>query len=66
MMSEAMHGRTLSWALGMVALGGLLLTTGCNTMRGAGEDIQAAGSAVSGGAQKTEDKIEEEVDDATQ
>ena len=66
-MSEAMHGRTLGWALGMLALGGLLLTTaGCNTMRGAGEDIQAAGSAVSGGAQKTEDKIEEEVDDAPQ
>ncbi len=45
----------------MPALFGLaLLTSGCNTMRGAGEDVQAAGSAVSSGAQKTEDKMKEE------
>jgi len=44
----------------MPALLGLaLLTSGCNTMRGAGEDVQAAGGAVSSGAQKTEDKIKE-------
>ena len=43
------------------ALFGLtLLTSGCNTVRGAGEDVQAAGSGISSGAQKTEDKIKEE------
>jgi predicted small secreted protein len=45
------------------ALFGLtLLTSGCNTTRGMGEDVQAAGGAISSGAQKTEDKME----DATQ
>ena len=45
----------------MPALFGLtLLTSGCNTMKGAGEDVSAAGSAMSTGAQKTEDKIKEE------
>ncbi len=41
-------------------LGLTLLTSGCNTMKGAGEDVQAAGSAMSSGAQKTEDKMKEE------
>jgi predicted small secreted protein len=42
------------------ALFGLtLLTSGCNTMKGMGEDVQAAGGAVSSGAQKTEDKMED-------
>jgi predicted small secreted protein len=42
----------------MPALLGLtLLTSGCNTVRGAGEDVSAAGSAMSSGAQKTEDKM---------
>lgn len=66
MMSEARHGRVFGWGLGLLALSGLLLTTGCNTMRGAGEDIQAAGSAISGGAETSEEKIEEEVEDATE
>ena len=48
----------------MPALFGLvLLTSGCNTMRGVGEDVQAAGGAMSEGAQKTEDKIEGEMED---
>jgi predicted small secreted protein len=45
----------------MPALFGLaLVTSGCNTVKGMGEDVQAAGGAVSSGAQKTEDKIKEE------
>ncbi|MGH6942860.1 MAG: entericidin A/B family lipoprotein [Geminicoccaceae bacterium] len=43
----------------MISLTFLLATSGCNTIKGAGEDVQAAGSAVSGTAQKTEDKMEE-------
>jgi predicted small secreted protein len=46
-------------ALTLLALGGLPLLSGCNTIRGAGEDISAAGSAVSSGAESTEEKIEE-------
>ncbi len=50
----------------MPALFGLLLlTSGCNTMRGMGEDVEAAGEAVSGGAENTEEKIEEETGDTT-
>ena len=50
--------------LGMLALTFLLATSGCNTIKGAGEDVQAAGSAVSSGAQKTEDKIKESTESA--
>jgi predicted small secreted protein len=50
--------------LGLVLMPALfgfaLLTSGCNTMKGAGEDVSAAGGAMSSGAQKTEDKIKEE------
>jgi predicted small secreted protein len=53
--------------LGLVALpvvlGLALLTSGCNTMRGMGEDVQAAGSAMSGTAQSTEERIEGEMAD---
>ena len=49
--------------LGLVAvpvvLGLALLTSGCNTMRGMGEDVSAAGSGISGTAEKTEEKIED-------
>jgi predicted small secreted protein len=43
-----------------VVLGLALLTSGCNTMRGMGEDVSAAGSGMSGAAEKTEEEIEEE------
>ncbi len=47
----------------MPALFGLTtLTSGCNTVKGMGEDVSAAGGAMSEGAEKTEDKME----DATQ
>ncbi len=45
----------------MPALFGLtLLTSGCNTVKGMGEDVSAAGQGMSTGAEKTEDKIKEE------
>jgi predicted small secreted protein len=31
--------------------------TGCNTIRGLGEDVEAAGGAVAGTAEKTEKKL---------
>jgi len=38
----------LLWALlAMLTLGGLGLTTGCNTVEGAGKDIEATGDAIS-------------------
>jgi predicted small secreted protein len=53
--------------LGLVALpvvlGLALLTSGCNTMRGMGEDVSAAGGAVAGTAEKTEEKMEDEMSD---
>jgi predicted small secreted protein len=51
--------RYFSWLLGLVAAGLLVLSVNaCNTMSGMGKDVQAAGSAVSNTAQKTEDKID--------
>ena len=44
-------------------LGLALLTSGCNTMRGMGEDVSAAGSGMSGAAEGTEEKIEDEMSD---
>ena len=53
--------------LGLLAvpaiLGLALLTSGCNTMRGMGEDVSAAGSGMSGAAEATEEKIEGEMSD---
>jgi entericidin B len=45
----------------MPALLGLaLLTSGCNTVKGMGEDVSAAGQGMSTASQKTEDKIKQE------
>jgi predicted small secreted protein len=58
---------TLGLALVPLVFGFALLTSGCNTMRGVGEDVSAAGSGISTGAEKTEEKIEESVEgDETQ
>ena len=47
------------WLLGLVAVGLLLLSlNGCNTMSGMGEDVEAAGSAVSHTAKETEEKMD--------
>jgi entericidin B len=66
MIGQATQGRTLGALLGLTALSLLLVTTGCNTMRGVGEDIEAAGSGISGTAEDTEETIEEEMDDEEQ
>jgi predicted small secreted protein len=44
-------------------LGLALLTSGCNTMRGMGEDVEAAGGAMAGTAESTEEKMEEEMEE---
>jgi predicted small secreted protein len=36
-----------------------LLTSGCNTMRGMGEDVEAAGGAMADTAEDTEETMEE-------
>ena len=48
--------RFLTW-LSMIAL--LLTQAACNTTRGVGEDIEAAGEAVSETAQETEEELED-------
>ena len=50
-MSKPVH-----WALVLIALAAAGLT-GCNTIRGLGEDVEAAGGAVAGTAEKTEKKL---------
>ena len=57
--AEANGRLHLGWLLGVVV--GLFLAlsvSACNTMRGAGEDISAAGGAMSG----TAEDVEEDVD----
>jgi len=44
-------------------LGLALLTSGCNTMRGMGEDVEAAGGAMAGTAESTEERMEGEMAD---
>jgi predicted small secreted protein len=64
MISQAMPGRALSALLGLMSVGLLLVTAGCNTMRGMGEDVEAAGSGIAGAAESTEEEMEEEIDEA--
>jgi predicted small secreted protein len=48
----------LGLAIVPAVLGLALLISGCNTMRGMGEDVEAAGGAMSSTAEATEEKIE--------
>ena len=48
------HSWVIALVIGMLALGGL---SACNTVRGAGEDVESAGKAISDTAQETEDEI---------
>jgi entericidin B len=66
MIGQATLGRALGALLGLAALSLLLVTTGCNTIRGMGEDVEAAGSGIAGTAEDTEETIEEEMDDEEQ
>jgi predicted small secreted protein len=46
------------WLIGILAAALLApLTSGCNTMEGAGEDVQAAGGAVSDTAEDVKDEM---------
>ena len=44
------------WALVLIALAAAGVT-GCNTIRGVGEDVEAAGGALAGTAEKTEKEL---------
>jgi predicted small secreted protein len=44
------------WALALMVLTAAGVT-GCNTIRGMGEDVEAAGGAVSGTAEETQQKM---------
>jgi predicted small secreted protein len=47
------------WLVGLLAAGLLApLTSGCNTVEGAGEDVQAAGGAVSDAAEDVKDEMD--------
>ncbi len=48
--------KKVSWVFVLMVLTAAGVT-GCNTIRGVGEDVQAAGGAVSGTAEKTQDKM---------
>ncbi|MCY1333266.1 hypothetical protein D9M69_189880 [compost metagenome] len=41
----------------LFALAGVLLVTGCNTMAGAGKDIERGGEKVQGAAESTKQKM---------
>ena len=63
MHSDGRTRLTLGLTLVPVVFGLALLTSGCNTMRGMGEDVSAAGGAMSGTAEATEEKMEEGLSD---
>ena len=41
----------------IILLGSALMLAACNTIEGMGEDIEAAGDAISGSASKTKEKM---------
>ena len=49
--------KNVHWALVLVALGAAAGVTGCNTIRGVGQDVEAAGGAVAGTAEETQEKL---------
>jgi predicted small secreted protein len=52
----------LSWLFGLIALMFMaVVLSGCNTARGMGEDIEAAGGAMSDTAEDTEEEIEDDM-----
>ena len=61
MPSDGKTRMTLGLMLMPVVFGLALLTSGCNTMRGMGEDVEAAGGAMSDTAEDTEETMEEEM-----
>jgi predicted small secreted protein len=52
----------LAWLFALTALFFMsLVVSGCNTARGVGEDVEAAGGAMSDTAEDTEEDIEDEM-----
>jgi predicted small secreted protein len=56
-----MLNRRILWLLAMYAVIGFnaFALSACNTIRGAGEDIEASGEMIQEGAEETEEEIEE-------
>jgi predicted small secreted protein len=56
-----MLNRRVLWLFAMFAMGSLnaFALSACNTVRGAGEDIEASGEMVQEGAEETEEELEE-------
>ena len=65
MHSDAKTRLTLGLLLVPVVFGLALVTSGCNTMRGMGEDVEAAGGAMSDTAEDTEEEMEEGLEGET-
>lgn len=51
------RGRNIHLLLSVLLLGALLAIAGCNTMRGAGQDVEAAGGAMSDTAEDVQDEM---------
>jgi predicted small secreted protein len=66
MHNDAKTRLPLGLVLVPVVIGLALLTSGCNTMRGMGEDVEAAGGAMAGTAEETEEEMEEGMEGETQ
>ena len=66
MHSDSKTGLTLGLLLVPVVFGLALLTSGCNTTRGMGEDVEAAGGAIAGTAEETEEEMEEGMEGETE
>ncbi|MCE3248697.1 MAG: hypothetical protein K0R41_2522 [Geminicoccaceae bacterium] len=66
MLSDTKVRSRLGIMLLPIALGLALSTSGCNTMRGMGEDVEAAGGAMAGTAEDTEEKMEEGMEGETE
>jgi predicted small secreted protein len=65
MHSDAKTRLSLGLVLVPVVFGLALVTSGCNTMRGMGEDVEAAGGAMSDTAEDTEEEMEEGMEGET-
>jgi predicted small secreted protein len=66
MHSDGKTRLTLGLMLVPVVFGLALLTSGCNTMRGMGEDVEAAGGAMADTAEDTEEEMEEGMEGETE
>ena len=66
MHSDANTRLSLGLVLVPVVFGLALLTSGCNTMRGMGEDVEAAGGAMADTAEETEEEMEEGMEGETE